>query len=96
MTIINIMAFIVHKKLISIIIDGGINTLTGHMINTLFFIDNIYVRFGITQYRDIVSIPMEPNCAPPKADLLLYCYKSKILPNCCVNFIIFISIMFWR
>ena len=37
-----------------------------------FLIDNIYVKFGETTYRQVVGIPMGTNCAPLLADLFLY------------------------
>ena len=46
-------------------------------INALeFLLDNIFVRFGNTIYRQIIGIPMGTNCAPLIADLFLYCYES--------------------
>ena len=44
-----------------------------------FLLDNIYVRFGNTVYRQIVGIPMGTNCAPLIADLFLYCYESQFM-----------------
>jgi len=44
-----------------------------------FLLDNIYVRFGDTIYRQIVGIPMGTNCAPLIADLFLYCYESQYI-----------------
>ena len=40
-----------------------------------FLLDNIYIRFGSKLYRQIVSIPMDTNCAPLVADLFLFCYE---------------------
>ena len=42
-------------------------------------IDNIYVKFGETTYRQVVGIPMGTNCAPLLADLFLYAYGSVFL-----------------
>ena len=39
-----------------------------------YLLDNIYIRFGNTFYRQIVGIPMGTNCAPFVADLFLFCY----------------------
>ena len=50
------------------------------MITALeFLLDNIYVRFGNSVYRQIIGIPMGTNCAPLIADLFLYCYESKFM-----------------
>ena len=50
------------------------------MINAInFLLDNIYVRFGSTVYRQVVGIPMGTNCAPLIADLFLYCYESQFM-----------------
>ena len=50
-----------------------------------FLLDNIFVRFGDTIYRQVVGIPMGTNCAPLVADLFLYCYERdfmlKLNPN---------------
>ena len=40
-----------------------------------FLLDNICIRFGIKLYRQVVGIPMGPNCAPMVADLFLFCYE---------------------
>ena len=40
-----------------------------------FLLVNIYIRFGSKLYRQIVGIPMGTNCAPPVADLYLFCYE---------------------
>ena len=44
-----------------------------------FLLDNIFVRFGNTIYRQIVGIPMGTNCAPLVADLFLYCYERDFM-----------------
>ncbi len=44
-----------------------------------FLLDNIFVRFGTTVYRQKVGIPMGTNCAPLIADLFLYCYESQFM-----------------
>ena len=44
-----------------------------------FLLDNIYVRFGKTLYRQVIGIPMGTNCAPLIADLFLYCYESDFM-----------------
>ena len=50
------------------------------MITALeFLLDNIFVRFGNTVYRQIIGIPMGTNCAPLIADLFLYCYESQFM-----------------
>ena len=38
-----------------------------------FFLDTIFMRFGIKAYRQVVGIPLGTNCAPLVADLFLFC-----------------------
>ena len=40
---------------------------------------NIYIRFGIKLYRQVVGIPMGTNCAPLVANLLLFCYERDFM-----------------
>ena len=50
------------------------------MVTALEFpLDNIFVRFGETAYRQVIGIPMETNCAALIADLFLYCYESQFI-----------------
>jgi hypothetical protein len=44
-----------------------------------FLLDNIYVCFNNTVYRQVVGIPMGTNCAPLVADLFLYCYERDFM-----------------
>ena len=44
-----------------------------------FLLDNIYVRFGNSVFRQVISIPMGTNCAPLVADLFLYCYERDFM-----------------
>ena len=44
-----------------------------------FLLDNIFVRYGDTIYRQIIGIPMGTNCAPLVADLFLYCYERDFM-----------------
>ena len=44
-----------------------------------FLVDNIYVRFGLQLFQQMVGIPMGINCAPLLADLFLYFYDNEIL-----------------
>lgn len=44
-----------------------------------FLLDNIYVRYGDTIFRQIIGIPMGTNCAPLVADLFLYCYERDFM-----------------
>ena len=44
-----------------------------------FLLDNIYIRFGSTLYRQIVGIPIGTNCAPLVADLFLFCYERDFM-----------------
>ena len=39
-----------------------------------YLLDNIFIRFGLKLYRQIVGIPMGTNCAPLVTDLYLFCY----------------------
>ena len=55
-----------------------INIQTGHIAINLL-LDNIYVRFGNTVYRQVIGIPMGTNCTPLIADLFLYCYESQFM-----------------
>ena len=41
--------------------------------------DNIFIRFGIEFYRQTTGIPMGTNCAPPVADLFLFCYERDFM-----------------
>ena len=38
-----------------------------------FLLDNIFIRFGLKLYRQIVGIPMGTNCAPLVADSFFFC-----------------------
>ena len=44
-----------------------------------FLLDNIFVRYGDTVYRQVIGIPMGTNCAPLVADLFLYCYERDFM-----------------
>ena len=44
-----------------------------------FLLDNIFIRYGQTIYRQVVGIPMGTNCAPLIADLFLYCYERDFM-----------------
>ena len=44
-----------------------------------FLLDNIYVRYGDTIFRQVIGIPMGTNCAPLVADLFLYCYERDFM-----------------
>ena len=41
-----------------------------------YLLDDIFIRFGSKLNRQIVGIPMGTNCAPPVADLFLFCYEK--------------------
>ena len=47
----------------------------------IYLLDNIYIRFGTTLYRQIVGIPMGTNCAPLVADLFLFCYERDFMTS---------------
>ena len=42
-------------------------------------LDNIFKKFGSLLYRQIVGIQVGTNCAPPLADLFLFCYEGDIV-----------------
>ena len=46
-----------------------------------FLLDNIFVRYGDSIYRQVIGIPMGTNCAPLIADLFLYCYERDFMLN---------------
>ena len=43
--------------------------------------DNIFIRFGTKLYRQIISIPMDTNCALLVADLFLFCYEGDFMKS---------------
>ena len=45
----------------------------------IYFLDNIYIRFGTKLYRQIVGIPMGTNCAPLVADFFFICYERDFM-----------------
>ena len=47
----------------------------------IFWIKNIYIRFGKKLYKQIVSIPMGTNCAPLVSDLFLFCYERYFMTS---------------
>ena len=46
-----------------------------------FLLDNIYIRFSIKLFRQIVGIPMDTNCAALVADLFLFCYERDFMKS---------------
>ena len=44
-----------------------------------FLLDNIFIRFGIKLYRQVVGFPMGTNCAPMVAHLFLFCYEMDFM-----------------
>ena len=44
-----------------------------------YLLDNIFIRFGLKLYRQIVCIPMGTNWAPLVADLFLFCYERDFM-----------------
>ena len=44
-----------------------------------FLIDNIYVRFGNSVFRQVIGIPMGTNCAPLLADLFLHTFEDDFM-----------------
>ena len=49
------------------------------MCDIYYLLDNIFIRFGLKLYRQIVGIPMGTNCAPLVADLILFCYERDFM-----------------
>ena len=45
----------------------------------IFLLDNIFIRFGTRLYRQVVGIPLGPNCAPLNAFLFLFCYERDFM-----------------
>ena len=43
------------------------------------FFDNIFIQFGTKLYRQVVRIPIGPDCAPLVADLFLVCYERDFM-----------------
>ena len=46
-----------------------------------YLLDNIFIRFGTKLYRQTIGIPMGTNCAPPVADLFLFCYQRDFMKS---------------
>ena len=46
-----------------------------------FLIDNIYVKFGESVFRQTIGIPMGTNCAPLLANLYLFYHEYKFFEN---------------
>ena len=44
-----------------------------------YLLDNIFIRFGLKSYRQIVGIPMGTNCAPLVVDLFLFYYERDFM-----------------
>ena len=42
-------------------------------------LDNIFIRFDTTLYKQVVQIPMGTNCAPLAVDLFLFCYERDFM-----------------
>ena len=50
------------------------------MCDALYYLlDNIFIRFGLKLYRQIVGIPMGTNCAPLVADLILFGFERDFM-----------------
>ena len=49
--------------------------------DALTFLLDIFIRFGTKSYRQVhvVGIPMDTNCAPMVANLLLFCYERDFM-----------------
>ena len=44
-----------------------------------YLLDNIFIRFGSTLYRQIVGFLMGTNCAPIAANLFVFCYERDFM-----------------
>ena len=44
-----------------------------------YLLDNIFIRFGLELYRQIVGISIGTNCAPLVAYLFLFCYETDFM-----------------
>ena len=44
-----------------------------------YLLDNIFIRFGLKLYRQIVGIPIGTSCPPLVADLFLFCYERDFM-----------------
>ena len=44
-----------------------------------YLLDNIFIRFGLKLYRQIVGIRMGTSCASLVADLFLFCYERDFM-----------------
>ena len=44
-----------------------------YLLDNIFMINNVFIRFGSKLYRQIVGFPMGTNCASLVADLFLFC-----------------------
>ena len=49
------------------------------MLSIIFYLENIFIRFGAKLYRQTVCIPMGTNCAPLVASLFLFCYERDFM-----------------
>ena len=47
-----------------------------------YLLDIIFKRFGSKLYRLVVGILMGTNCAPPVADLFLFCFVMRVTSYC--------------
>ena len=50
-----------------------------------FLLDNIFIRFCIKLYRQVVGIPMGTNCAPLAANLFLFCYDRDFMMSISID-----------
>ena len=46
-----------------------------------YLLDDIFIRFGTKQYRQVVGVPMGTYCAPLVADLFLFCYERDFMKS---------------
>ena len=47
-----------------------------------YLLDNLFIRFRLKLYRQIVGIPIGTSCAPLVADLFLFCYERDLCLVC--------------
>ena len=55
--------------------------------NSLCFpLDNLFVHYGDSIYRQVIRIPIGTTCAPLIADLFLHCYERNFMLNLDKNY----------
>ena len=47
----------------------------------VYLLDNVFIRFKTTLYRQTIGIPMGTTCAPLFANLFLFCYERDFMTS---------------